>query len=324
MSNPIASIVAKLLYKPITKLTPSIIQPTKDFVRRKNLLAETSGITGKLFNTKINKQSLLKANNTSKGYIRFPDQKTDIDGGKSLKELFLKDTPEGSVSIPLRSKNPDIDLVAKEMLDSKNDMKNFIQSKFYRKLLRKNGINEKEAIQGSEDALDRVNNYIVDMPNDDSLADAFYGRVRLNRASSMDPGTYLHELTHESAQLGTPKNLFADNSHRQGTLQQKILKANEDLFHKADVVGKFIKAKPNMSLEYAEYLLKPRELQANLRPIQMLMVERGWQPNQTYRLLESRGLTNKLGGDTTFLVRTLGEKGLAEVLANMLKKGGKI
>lgn len=54
------------------------------------------------------------------------------------------------------------------------------------------------------------------------------------------------------------------------------------------------------------------------------MVEQGWQPKQVYKLLDKYNIIDNLGGNRAHLVKALGEKGLADLLANLLKKGGKI
>lgn len=321
--NRILNQIGKRIVKPTTHI------PT-DTARLNSLLDETTGVTGKFLHPKITQKTLNKALKASDGYIRYSNLKTGFEGGIPLGKIIDPTyVPKGSVSIPLRSKNPDIDLVAKEMLDSRNDMKNFIQSKFYRKLLRKNRINEKEAIQGSEDALDIASNYVSHNPTISSYGTSNSGYVVLNGANPADTRTYLHELTHESAQLGTPKRLFVDYSDISGSLQNNIYQLNQNLFNKVAAKEKINKAFPYTNPEYVrwkEYFSNPVELQANLRPVQMLMVERGWQPKQVYRLLESRSLLDKMndGLGTDTLIRALGEKGLAKVLANMLKKGGKI
>lgn len=322
-------IAAKAFNKAAVSIAKSVGQ-----IRLDKLLGETSSVTAKMFNPKIKFSNLSKAHTALNGYIRIPIRKTGLIGDKKYGAITVEDMPQtlgdlvqgtyfpkDIVSVPLRSKNPDIDLVAKEMLDSKNDMKNFLQSKFYRKRLRKNGINEKEVIQGSEDALDINNNYLINDPYTGFSGVASSGYVKINRPYQPTTSTYLHELTHESAQRGTPKGLFVDWRGDPDSVQGKVYQHNEDLFNRVGI-AKSLAGKKDP--KYLEYFTKPVELQANLRPIQMLMRERGWQPNQTYRLLESRGLMDKLSTNERASVIALGDKGLAEVLANMLKKGGKI
>lgn len=96
-------------------------------IRLNNLLGETTGVTAKIVRPKVNPNNLIKAANASNGYIRLPIRKTGFSNVKHLGERIAKSVPEGSVSVPLRSKNPDVDLVAKEMLDSKKEMKKFLQ-----------------------------------------------------------------------------------------------------------------------------------------------------------------------------------------------------
>ena len=324
MSNIVVKFIKEILLNRFNKnVIKKDIKEVKKQIRTSNL--NTNSVTRKFIDPKINQKSLTDAFEKSNGYFKYPKGKTYWG---SLEYLYKyanngKMNPSITVSVPMRSKDPVIDLVAKEMLDSKKDMKNYLQSKFYRKLLKKKNVAE-TYIQDVEDNLDTNYNYIIDNPNKNFNGQAWFSRVILNKAGNPKTSTYLHELTHQSSQFGTPKlnyvNSFSYPYYKQG-LTKNI---NSLLINKyKGKISDYLKHQ-NYTDDEISYLLEDEEFQANFRPIQMIMEENKWQPKQVYRLLEDRKLIDKLGADRPDLIKAVGPDGLADILKNMLKKGGKI
>lgn len=301
----------------------SKIFPLKDIFRYENNVGKLAGsVSRKINNPYINKESLINLQPHLEFNKKFP--KGNLFTGETI-EKFIKDNlnPE-HVRIPLRSKNPAVDVISKEMLQSRNDIKNLIQSKFYRRLLRKKGINEKDYIQSIENNLDELQNYVLVTPKEKYI----YGwagpeHTVLNPYSGEGAKgfTYLHEATHGSSQFGTKKNLHKDWEFSPTSVQSQVRANNDKLMSKYEQKLSQYALMHGMNPEYFKEL---SEIQANIRPIQMIMVENGWQPKQMSRLIKSYGINNQIEEYGKELVKALGKDGLADVLANMLKKGGKI
>lgn len=300
---------------------------------------ETQGVARMVFNPKITGDSMFHSFRKMRGNLRLSTLPlSSIYGdhkilGKAIKET-LGDNTDNIVSVPQMSKDLDIKPFSEEFLDAKRNMKNFVQSKFYNKLLKRAHVPRKDIIQGAEEAMDSSNFYLVDRVGSDISGTAHPGTVTVSYRFLKDPSpnNLLHELTHEAFQLGTPKHKFFDASFT-NSAQGKLLQRNRPLFgyyrkdlRKAleDMLVKNNSGRPLTSeqIDWVNYFLKDEELQANLRPLQMLMVERGWQPNQMYRLIKDRNIP--LSEGTRTIVDALNKNGLADIMSNMLKNGGKL
>lgn len=154
--------ILKYLQKSLSEYesVPKLFNNVKLALRRENTIGNHAGsVSRKFIRPAIYPKALEVARKEVGDYLMFPTGK--LSNGNSISEYIKDSLSSGSKNVPLRSKNPIIDKISKEMLDSRNDMKNFLQSRFYRKLLRKNGINEKHYIQNTENNLDEIYNYII-------------------------------------------------------------------------------------------------------------------------------------------------------------------
>lgn len=72
------------------------------------------------------------------------------------------------------------------------------------------------------------------------------------------------------------------------------------------------------SPRFIKYFISPEEMRAKITPLQILAQERGWSPKQTVRFLSNEDF------DQYHMYHLFGDKGIAYLLENILKKGGKL
>lgn len=240
--------------------------------------------------------------------------------------------------IPMRSKNEIIDVISKEFSGIKGNYKDFVQN-FKRKQYRKAGIDEKY-IQDIEDTLDQSVYYVSPIKEKPGLGGSttdgsivFKPRWYPEDYVGANSRTVAHEFNHLTNQHGTIKGDFVDQCLYPGTTQNKIYNHNQNIIDKykdriKEVISIDVDIAPTEALKegerkYAEYFTNPKEVSSNIVPLQMVMHEQGWQPKQMLHIIKSRGFL-KNNTQLQDLFHFFGEDGVADLLTNILKNGGKI
>lgn len=236
--------------------------------------------------------------------------------------------------LPLRSKTPEIDAYAKKFYSSRADVKNYYQSKQYRRKLRKAGI--------PENYITQLNNNIDATPI--TIAQSSKPRAPLGLADNQEiriniddmprPTDLIandgvrHEFVHAGNQLGTPtkeSNLgsfgitFSDNP--MDNVQFAIHQHNKKVVSKyRDKIKDYIEKHPNWERD-VKYFTDPREVSANLTTLLIRLKKAGANPNQAFRRYNGLGWFDN---DYKRYYDIFGEDGVTDLMTNVLQNGGRI
>lgn len=308
--------------------------PERDLkiAERINLLQGNDGVYQKIVDPKINPQSMSDAADNIVGFIpnkysNYPVLNKDVKSTSEAAQKLIEPNFYDTWYIPQRSKNKSIDIVANDIQSSKNTIKNYLQSKEYRKKIKAANkelekaelptISHKGVVQTANDNLDIVKSYGGEMIDEGDKGIAAIGNIGISESSG-DSYTVLHELIHSSQQYGTPKKKFADLDDIYSQ-QNRVINYNANIIN--DRPHKRLRTS-GYSKDGLKYYIDPQEMQAKIQPLQIMMWQNGWQPSQMSNIIETRGLDKN--GQIKRLYKTFGEKNMEYFLKNMLKSGGKI
>lgn len=250
--------------------------------------------------------------------------------GNEVLDMFKNKGRTIETTIPKRSKvSQEYNDFTKQINELRGGLKDYFQSKAYRKKLRdilfNNSNDRKQEGKYINDILNTLDGVAINIghSNKNLGGTASFGTVYLNKNSTFDgnPFTLLHELIHASKQYGNynikGKYLDAHNSD----IANRVMDYN-------DMIGDNLFSSVNLSAatpaqqKYIKYLTNGRELSANFNPIQALIEKNGWSPKQAVRLIKER---NYLGNTTIKnYYNVFGEKNVERLIQNVLKNGGKL
>lgn len=243
-------------------------------------------------------------------------QKPALDAMRKKYILFMK--------VPIRSKIPEVDDLAKALTQVRGRAKSYYQSRKYRKKFRQfledNALNkdlEGTYIHSIEDRLD-TNPTMLGMSSNilTQGAQMYHGAMISPYRFHNNFVTPFHEYAHAANQFGT---------YNPTTKQIEIIDPTRDLIQ--DYNKKMIQSLPinpefDTTSKYWKYVINEKEVAANMLPLQIFMEDHGYSPKQMVNFLIKNNFLDK--NAYKYYYNALGKDGLTTLIERTLKKGGKL